>query len=189
MHSTTIGSRITSFIPLSSRSPSRAGGGTAGWRSRPRSITGSVEASAAPRMAAAGSERSSSSQAASALSAAGSSVPGPRISAARRRCCLSSPMSSPMASPNSTSTRPSVAMTWSDGDSRVSSTRPSPEGPSMVPSSRKMATCGSPVRSTTPERSDATITTMPMSASTAVKLSWVMSSSMPRPWRRAPDSD
>ena len=58
MLSTTIGSRITSFIPLSSRRPSRADGGRAEWRTSVRSSTGSVLASAAPRIAAAGAERS-----------------------------------------------------------------------------------------------------------------------------------
>ena len=62
MHSTTMGSRITSFIPLSSRSASLAEAGMLGWRMRLRSSTGSVEASAAPRMAAAARERPSSSQ-------------------------------------------------------------------------------------------------------------------------------
>ena len=50
----TIGSSTASFIPLSSRSATRAVGGSSGTRSTLRSNTGSVDASAAPRIAAAG---------------------------------------------------------------------------------------------------------------------------------------
>ena len=186
MQSTTIGSKITSFIPLSSRSASRADVGRTGFRMSERSSTGSVEASAAPRMAAAAGWRPSSSQAASAVRAAGSSVPGPRIRAASRRCWRISPMSTPMASVKSTSSRPRVAMTWSDGESRERSTRPRPAGPSAAPSSRKIETCGSPERSTAPDISEERMMTMPIRASRALKLSWVMARNMTPDRRLAP---
>ena len=174
MQSTTIGSRMTSFIPLSSRSASLAVGGRAGFRRNERSSTGSVEASAAPRMAAAAGWRPRRAQAAKAMIAAGSRVPGPRISAARRCCCLTSAMSTPMASLKSTRTRPRVAMTCSEGESSPSSIRPSPAGPRPAPRRRKIATWGRPVRSIAPERSELTMMTMPTRASSSVKLSWGM---------------
>ena len=172
MASTTIGSRMTSFIPLSSRSANRAGWGRAEWRIRVRSSTGSVEASAAPRIAAAGAERSSRTQAARAMSTAGRMVPGPRITAASRRCSRTSPVSTAIASVKSTRSRPSVAMTWSDSESSGMSTRPRPAGPSRAPNRRKMATWGSPERSTAPESSDETRMTRPIRARVATKVSW-----------------
>ena len=168
------GSRRSSRSRVGAR-PSRSCG-MPGWRIRVRSSTGSVEASAAPRMAAGGpgeaeqrpgGERDERGREQRARA--------PRMSAASRRCWRSSPMSTPMASLNSTSTRPSVAITCSAGESSVSSTSPSRPGPSSAPTSRKIATCGRPVRSTAPERSDETMMTIPISARTAVKLSWVMS--------------
>ncbi len=78
-------------------------------------------------------------------------------------------MSTPMASVNSTSTSASVAMTWSIGESSVSSTTPKPAGPSAAPTSRKIATSGSPVRSTAPESRDEMMMTIPTRARSAVK--------------------
>ena len=108
------------------------------------------------------------------MSAAGIRVPGPRISSASRRRCRSSPKSTPIASLKSTSNRPTVAMTWSVGDSSDRSTSPSPAGPSTAPTSRKIATWGSPVRSTAPERSAETRITMPTRASVAANCSWLI---------------
>jgi hypothetical protein len=77
MERTTTGRRTTSFIPVSIR---RAIRGTFG---NPRNLrtlrrrTGSVDASAAPSIAAAGHDTESRNRADSAISAAGTIVPGP----------------------------------------------------------------------------------------------------------------
>ena len=184
--STTTGRRITSLLPLSSRRARRAGGGSAGLRTRVRRRTGSVEASAAPRIAAPAGGRPSRSQAARAMSAAGRIVPGPRMSSASRRCSRTSPMSTEMASLNSTSTRASVARTSSDSDSSENSTTPRPAGPSMAPRRRKIATWGTPDRSTAPDSSEAAMMTTPMSASAATKGSWNMVLIMAAHWRSPP---
>ena len=63
----TMGRSTTSFSPLSSCSGLRASSGMSRRRSKPRSKTGSVEASAAPRIAAAGTENPSSHHAANAM--------------------------------------------------------------------------------------------------------------------------
>ncbi len=72
----TIGSSTTSLRPLSSRSACRTELCSAGRRSRPRSKTGSVEASAAPRIAASGTDRSSRYHAAPAIRMADSTRAG-----------------------------------------------------------------------------------------------------------------
>ena len=106
-----IGSSTTSLSPLSSCSPWRALAGMSGRRSRPRSRTGSVEASAAPRIAAAATGRSSSHHPASAISAAQSSDPGPSNRSASVPCRLTSAMLSATASVKRTSARLKVATT------------------------------------------------------------------------------
>jgi hypothetical protein len=105
---------------------------------------------------------------------AGISDPGPSTSSARRKFRRTSLRSIEIASLNSTSTRASVAIAWSAGECSSRSKTPIPNGPSAAPRSRKMATCGTPVRSTTPDSSEATRMTIPMRAMVAVNVSTVM---------------
>ena len=72
------------------------------------------------------------------------------------------------------------------GDSSENSTTPSPAGPSMAPRRRKIATWGTPDRSTAPDSSEATMMTTPMSASAATKGSWNMVLIMAAHWRSPP---
>ena len=188
MLSTTMGRRMTSLMPLSSRSATREVGA---WRvphqrSQQDRIGGGESGAEDGRC---GNRKPRSFQAARAISVAGSSVPGPRMASARRRRRRTSPTSIAIASLKSTSTSPSVAITLSVGDSRVRSTRPSPDGPSAAPTRRKIATCGRPVRSTAPERSDEIRITIPIRASAAVRDSCVIDGSMPRDWRAPPAAD
>ena len=115
MLNTTMGSSTTSFIPLSSRSASRACAGTSCRRRSPRSRTGSVDASAAPTIADAAQCRLSRYRDATAMSTAGMSDPGPSTSSARRELRLTSRRSMEIASLNRTSTSASVAIAWSAG--------------------------------------------------------------------------
>src|SRR5205823_7043603 len=56
-----------------------------------------------------------------------------------------------------------------------------PDGPSTRPRSRKIATCGKPVRSTQPESKDETRTTIPISARVAGKCSSMCRTAHQRP--------
>ena len=150
MPSTTIGSRITSFIPLSSRSASRAVAGRAECRvRRPQQDRigrgerraedgggGRCEVEQQPggeRDERRGEQRRRA----------------PGSAAASRRCGGPRRSPSPIASVNSTSTRPSVAITWSVGrvEGELDQVRARRDR-ATAPSSRKMATWGIPVRST-----------------------------------------
>ena len=143
-------------------------------RMSPRSSTGSVEASEAPTIAAAAHGSPRRKRDASAMIRAGMSDPGPNTSIASRALRRTSFRSSEIASLNRTSTRPRVAIACNAGEFRSRSKTPRPNGPSTAPSRRKIATCGMPVRSTTPDSSDETRMTIPMSATVAVKLSRVI---------------
>jgi hypothetical protein len=138
----TIGNKTTSLRPLSKRSASRTGSGSPGRRSRPRNITGSVEASAAPRITAAARGKPSSSHAARASSPAERSVPGPKTRNASALLRQTSTMLRLTASVNSTRTKLRVATTRRIGESRVISSNPNPAGPSIAPSARKTLTWG-----------------------------------------------
>ncbi len=145
-----------------------------------------MDASAAPRIAAAAGWRPSSSHAARAIRIAGSRVPGPRMTAVSLRCRRTSPKSTRIASVKSTSSRPMVAITSTDSDSSGSSTRARPAGPSSAPKTRKIATCGKPTRSTAPESSEATRITSPIRASAEMKVSWAIAVQYAGIWRSAP---
>ena len=160
-----------SLSPLSSASTWRASPGISGApRSSPRIMTGSVEARAAPRIAANVGVRPSNVHAATAMTLAVRSVPGPRTRRIRFRLRRTSAKLTPTASVKSTSTRPSVAMVRRICDCSSKCTSPSPSGPRMRPKRRKRATCGNRVRSTRPESNAATRMTTPISARVVVSM-------------------
>src|SRR5581483_8818920 len=164
-----IGSSTMSFKPLSRRSARRTVSGSPGRLNRPRSITGSVDASAAPIIAAAAGEKSRISHAARAMSAAESKVPGPTTRNASSRWRRISAMLRLTASVKSTSARLMVATTLRIGASRETSSSCRPAGPSMAPRARKTPTCGISLRSMKPDKSAATMMTAPTSASVMMK--------------------
>ena len=130
MPSTTIGSSTTSFMPLSSRSATRAVGGRLGRRSRLRSSTGSVEASAAPRIGGLQPGEAEQEPAGQRDEHRGNQRARAEHQQGETALRPTSPMSIAMASLNSTSTSARVAIDWSVGDSSVRLIRPSPAGPS-----------------------------------------------------------
>jgi hypothetical protein len=167
----TIGSRTTSFIPVSRRRASRGASGSAFERNTVRSRTGSVEASAAPSIAAAGADSPSSIHAVKAVIVAGTRVPGPMSRHSirlRARSCLVSRVT---ASLKRSSARPSIARAWSAGEWNPTSAIPNPHGPIATPIRRKIATRGKPLRSIAPDISDATTMTIPISATEVTKVS------------------
>jgi hypothetical protein len=166
----TIGSTTTSLSPLSMRSAVRAAGGMPRWRSSPRTMTGSVEASAAPRMAAADHESPSSHRAARVSAMTVRSVPGPRTTRASLRCRRTSARSTDTASVKRTRTRLSVATSARIGESGLKSRSPRPWGPSRVPTPRNSATSGRPTRSKIPESDAAVRMTRPRRPSRAAKV-------------------
>src|SRR5689334_1787562 len=140
-------------------------------RSTLRSNTGSVDASAAPRIAAEAGAIPSNHHAATAVSAAHTIVPGPSIRKARPALRLTSFVLSVTASVNRTRVKLSVAATRRIGDSSVMSKTPSPKGPSAAPINMKTATCGRPLLSTNPDRSADTMMTIPIKARPAINFS------------------
>ena len=156
-------------------------------RIRVRSSTGSVEASAAPRIAAAGGREAEQEPG------------GERDERGRQE------RARPQDERREPPLLPHLADVHADGvaeqhqhqaergddlerlgESSESSTRPRPAGPSSAPSRRKIATWGSPIRSTAPDSSEATMMTMPISASAATKGSWNMVLIMAAYWRSPP---
>src|SRR5262245_80567 len=164
-----IGNKTASFRPLSSRSANRTGSARPGRRMSPRNMIGSVEASAAPKIAAAAGARPRSNQAMPATIAAVRSVPGPKTKKARRPLRRTSARLRLTASVNRTKTKLNVATTATIGDCKVTLSNPSPAGPSAAPSARKTATCGRSLRSMRPERSAAMIMTRPTRAKVTTK--------------------
>ena len=167
----TIGSSTTSFIPVSRRSAIRGASVSAFDRSTVRRRTGSVEARAAPTIAAAGPDKPSRSHALRAVIVAGTSVPGPSSRQSMRRRGRSCFVSSVTASLKRSSASPSIASEWSAGEWNPTSAMPNPHGPMAAPRRRKIATNGKPLRSITPESRDAMTMTMPISATDVTKLS------------------
>ena len=145
-----------SFMPVSIRSAIRVLSGSERDRSALRSNTGSVEASAAPRMAAAGPERPGGTPRRRRCSTAGTNVPGPMRIRTRRRLDRISARLRVTASVNSTSASARVASARSSGDSNRMSTSPRPRGPSRTPMPRNAATSGTaaPLERTREQRGD-----------------------------------
>ena len=177
MQSTTIGSRITSFIPLSSRSASL--GGAAGCRD------GGSGCGAAPGRSRRAPRRGwrprarwrpSSSQAASAMSAAGSSVPGPEDE--RREPPLLADLADVHADGVAEQHQHQAERRDDLERGRVERELDQAEpgrGRAAAPTSRKIATCGQagPLDRARQERRDDDDDRR-SAPGAAVKLSWVM---------------
>lgn len=139
--------------------------------SRPRNITRSVEARAAPSMREAAKGRPRLQEANNAISKADDSVPGPRTRKDKNRWRRTSLRLTYTASVNRTRTKLSVAMTRRIGDCGSTLIRLRPAGPITAPNPRHTATCGRPLFSITPDKSAEMTITAPTSASVERKSS------------------
>ena len=103
-------------------------------------------------------------------------VPGPNNRNANAPRLRTSAMFNETASVKSTKVRLRIAATRNAPESKPMFKTPRPAGPNAAPKARKTATCGSPLRSISPDsRAEMTMTT-PMTASAPTKVSVVIAS-------------
>ena len=155
-----IGRTMMSFIPASSLSACRIDRGSRSSRTTSRRTTGSVEASMAPISRARTGGRASSNAATTATRPMIRSVPGPRMSTGTVHCLPSSSIWSLTASRKSTRLKVKMPTTSSVRSCGPTWMTPRPRSPSSKPIPRKMIGKEMGARSTTPEASAETVSTM-----------------------------